>query len=96
MTMTQRPVTAGRRRLGRARRWYATAAATEERMTEDGIVLWPTSVAHAKEAGTTHTACGLWTYSWRTMMDLPFPLRRGRTQAAMCPACLLLVKEGGR
>lgn len=75
-------------------RWYVTAPHWEERHVDGELVLRPTSVAHAKEMGTMTTACGLWTYSWRKMLDLPFPAPVGAAPGAqMCRTCVTKVIE---
>lgn len=69
-------------------RWYVTASHVRVELATDGPPLRPVSLAHAKEQGTLTTACGLWADSWRKMMDLPFPVPRGRAPGVeMCPRC---------
>ncbi|KRB76083.1 hypothetical protein ASE01_13710 [Nocardioides sp. Root190] len=75
-------------------RWYVTTAYVSQTFVEGELVTRPSAVVHAKEMGTATTACGLWSYSWRKMLDLPFPLPVGAAPGAKsCPACLAKVIE---
>lgn len=66
-----------------------TAAAIQHRSEGGALVSRPVSVAHAKEMGTLTTACGVWAYSWRRILDLPFPIpTRSASGIEMCGECL--------
>lgn len=70
-------------------RWYVTAPATNQRFVAGELVTMPIEIAHAKEMGTTHTACGIWSYSWRGMLELAFPLPPGLVPGVeMCVECI--------
>ncbi|WP_182378180.1 hypothetical protein [Nocardioides sp. WS12] len=74
--------------------WYVTAAFVQHR--EEGGILQtrPVSLAHAKEMGTMSTACGIWAYSWRRILDLPFPIPPGSARGVdMCSKCMTVVIE---
>ena len=76
-------------------RWYVTAPATWGRLVAGELVTLPVAVAHAKEMGTTHTACGIWSYSWRGMLELAFPLPPEIAPGVeMCPECIDHVIRG--
>lgn len=83
-----------RDRAGAPHRWYVTAASFSQTFVEGELVLRPSSTVHAKEMGTMSTACGVWTYSWRKMLDLRFPPPVGAAAGAeTCPTCLAKVIE---
>ncbi|MFC7506099.1 hypothetical protein [Nocardioides sp. GCM10030258] len=68
--------------------WYVTAAFVQHRNEGGTLVTLPVSLAHAKEMGTLTTACGVWAYSWRRILDLPFPLPAGSAPGVeMCRDC---------
>lgn len=74
--------------------WYVTAAFVQHRNEGGAIVTLPVSLAHAKEMGTMTTACGQWAYSWRRILDLPFPVPAGAAPGVdMCKDCLGKVIE---
>lgn len=76
----------------KADRWHVAAAATEQRFVAGDLITLPASMAHAKEMGTTRTACGIWTYSWRLMLEVAFPMPpRMAPGVEMCPVCIGLV-----
>lgn len=76
------------------RRWYVTSAYTSQRHVDGELLTRPSSTAHAKEMGTMTTACGVWAYSWRKMLDLRFPVPGGATPGVeMCQDCLAKVIE---
>lgn len=75
--------------------WYVTAAFVQHRNEGGVLVTLPVSMAHAKEMGTLSTACGVWAYSWRRILDLPFPVPAGSAPGVeMCRECLTrVIKE---
>lgn len=78
-------------------RWYVTSPATESRFVAGDMVVRPVAIAHAKQMGTVTTACGLWSYSWRGMLELSFPLApKAAPGVDMCPDCLERVNGTNR
>jgi hypothetical protein len=72
--------------------WYVTAHTVGSKLMGGRLVEFPVSQAHAKRMGTLLTACGAWSYSWRKIYDLPFPLpQRWRYRSDSCPVCLDVV-----
>ena len=51
----------------------------------------PVALAHAKEMGTSRTACGVACATWEKLWDEAFPVRGGPN----CPACLEIVSGLG-
>lgn len=85
------PARTGSREPGR---WYVTSAYVNRIYVEGELVTRPAAMVHAKEMGTGTTACGIWSYSWRKMLDMPFPPPLGAAPGAeCCPACLTKVIE---
>ncbi|HWU22111.1 MAG TPA: hypothetical protein VN088_11340 [Nocardioides sp.] len=79
--------TAGLR--SRTGRWYVTSPATNQRYVAGELVTMPVAIAHAKEMGTDRTACGLWSYSWRGMLEISFPMGPGTApEVEMCATCV--------
>ena len=69
--------------------WYVTAHTVTARVLRGHIIELPVSQAHAKKMGTLLTACGTWSYSWRKIYDLAFPLSPAfRSMLDTCPRCL--------
>lgn len=92
--MTRRVAPAAAALRASSRRWYVTAASVRERIDGRGVTVRPASLAHAKEMGTLTTACGMWAYSWRKMLDLPFPVPPGAApEVDMCGDCLARVSR---
>lgn len=90
MTVSADIPTSGRR--ARHGPWYVTAVHIEERTDGGAFTARPLSMAHAKEMGTTTAACGVLTYSWRPILDLPFPIPPGAApRVEMCRKCLTRV-----
>lgn len=52
--------------------WFVTAQYTRDKFAGGGINRFPSSMAHAKTMGTSHTACGLSAASWIKIWDLRF------------------------
>lgn len=76
-------------------RWYVTSPATNQRYVAGELVTMPVAIAHAKEMGTDRTACGLWAYSWRGMLELSFPMAPSAgPEVEMCPTCVSRVAQG--
>lgn len=75
--------------------WYSTSAYFTQRYVEGELVTLPASTVHAKRMGTLNAACGAWTYSWRSMLDLRFPPGRDAApNVEVCRECLVqVIKE---
>lgn len=42
------------------------------RTEEEGFTREPASLVHAKQMGTTLTACGIYAFSWHRLWEVPF------------------------
>lgn len=73
-------------------RWFVASHSAKVVLRRGAFELVPTSTVHAKEMGTTVTACGRPAGTWRKLWDVPFP-RAGRD---VCEECQALVFAGPR
>ena len=70
------------------RDWYVVCRFTSTRNVEGEDVLWPASVAHAKQMGTNETACRQNSSTWVKLFNMGFPADRSEN----CPECLDVVR----
>jgi hypothetical protein len=72
--------------------WFATSMGFRWVARNGGYDLEPLGVVHAKCMGTTMTACGMSSSSWKKFWDHPFDavVRPGAT---VCPACVGQVRS---
>jgi hypothetical protein len=69
-------------------RWFVTAHSTRPQLVRGQLVEWPASLVHAKQMGSTATACGLPAWNWPRFFHLSFPAARTET----CRDCLAAVR----
>lgn len=73
-------------------RWFVVATHAKFVHGKDGHERMPASLVHAKEMGSTETACGLRADTWPKWWHLRFPMRG----VAMCDECVWVTGTGGR
>jgi hypothetical protein len=65
--------------------WYVSSSHGHRIVTPDGDQRWrPYGVGHARQVGSSRTACGIGALGWELFWDMPFPTRAG----SICGACL--------
>ncbi|MCW2738792.1 MAG: hypothetical protein JWN97_3436 [Nocardioides sp.] len=70
--------------------WF-TACQFVVRTEDEGFTREAASLAHAKQMGTTVTACGAYATSWHRLWEVPFTSRVKNP----CPRCLEVLAETG-
>jgi len=76
-----------------AHKWFVTCRHLRYRRVRDVVKAFPASEAHAKQMGTSRTACGLDASTWPKLWDLRF----SPTNDTTCEGCLaVLAGDSGR
>jgi len=65
--------------------WYVSSPHGHRIVTSDGDRRWRSfGMGHARQVGSSRTACGIGALGWELFWDMPFPTRAG----SICRACL--------
>jgi hypothetical protein len=65
--------------------WYVSSSHGRRIVTPNGDQQWrPYGIEHAREVGSSRTACGVGALGWELFWDMPFPPGAG----PICEACL--------
>lgn len=77
---------------GKVRRWFPTTAAGRWDLDSKDLRFFATAPVHAKEMGTTLTACGRRADGWLRMWEFAIPT----DERAVCPRCLEIASSNPR